>query len=374
MKSILFKVILTSLANVFLLAFVISNSINAQNKTDKPLRILIDASKDGGLWWFPQVYPFDVEQNHQGKAFADSLRREGAEVIELPRGEIITLEKLREADVVIRVPAFFSYTTDEVIAYRESVAAGTRLLLIGSNTQNYDPIAESFGLRFEKYTHFASVQKWKKHPFTADIGECCELTWLSIVKAPKEAVFLASLNQSKEIPVLGYLPYGRGYVVFIGQALFFRRPDHSLSRNLIDALGHYSLGELQQLLATEVLLAEEPEGIAPRLIEPLHNSTFPQPGVSEWRFDWEDIPGAENYEIVILGPSASIPLTAVIIDKSEFTLSSRKSEDQVGARNGSYIAVHNLLGWSWKVRAQYNNGKRGPWSSERRFNISPRSQ
>jgi hypothetical protein len=128
------------------------------------------------------------------------------------------------------------------------------------------------------------------------------------------------------------------------------------------------------VLATDVLLVEEPEGMAPRLIEPLHNSTFPQPGAAEWRFDWEDIPSTENYEIVILDPSASIPLTAVMVDKSEFTLRSQKSEDKIGARNGSYIADHNLRGWSWKVRAQYNNGKRGPWSSERRFNISPRSQ
>ena len=109
---------------VFLLTSGIANG-------GQRLKIVIDASKDGGLWWFPQAGSFDSTLAHQGKQFADSLRRSGAEVIELPRGDVITLAKLNEADVVIRVPAFFRYTPEEATAYRGSVAGGTRLLLIG---------------------------------------------------------------------------------------------------------------------------------------------------------------------------------------------------------------------------------------------------
>ncbi len=36
--------------------------------------ILIDASHDGGVWWFPQSGPFSPGAPHQGKALADHLR------------------------------------------------------------------------------------------------------------------------------------------------------------------------------------------------------------------------------------------------------------------------------------------------------------
>jgi hypothetical protein len=230
-------------------------------------------------------------------------------------------------------------------------------------------VAETFGLLFEKRTHFSSVQGWNQHPFTTYINECCELPWSAVVKAPKEAMLIAWLGREKQIPVLGYIPYGSGYVVFIGQTLFFRRSDSSFSKNLINSMGRYSLDEVNQVPLTRVIHAEEPLGLAPRLIEPLNNSTFLQPKAGQWRFDWEDIPDVEKYEIVILGPSASVPLVQARINKPEFKIESRKAEDKTVARKESYIAGHNLRGWSWKVRAQYNNGNWGPWSKENRFNV-----
>ena len=46
--------------------------------------VLIDASRDGGVWWFPQVAPFSAEAGHQGKALADHMRGLGYFVEELP--------------------------------------------------------------------------------------------------------------------------------------------------------------------------------------------------------------------------------------------------------------------------------------------------
>src|SRR5262245_6807607 len=96
------------------------------------IRILIDASKDGGLWWFPQGRDgFDSNKHHQGKPLANLMRSKGWEVVELGRGEVITADRLRDFDVVIRPPAWFDYAPDEVVAYRDSVMGGTRLLLMG---------------------------------------------------------------------------------------------------------------------------------------------------------------------------------------------------------------------------------------------------
>ncbi|MHB1306881.1 MAG: hypothetical protein ACYC23_07355 [Limisphaerales bacterium] len=65
----------------------------------KPLRVPVEASKDGGLWWFPQAPPaFDPRQPHQGKPLADAMRARGRAVTELPRGEVVTGDRLKGVD------------------------------------------------------------------------------------------------------------------------------------------------------------------------------------------------------------------------------------------------------------------------------------
>src|SRR5512136_209974 len=55
-----------------------------------PMSILVDASRDGGVWWFPQEWPFDPESAHQGRALASYLRGKGFRVDELGRPTTIT--------------------------------------------------------------------------------------------------------------------------------------------------------------------------------------------------------------------------------------------------------------------------------------------
>src|SRR5690349_15691468 len=40
-------------------------------------QVLVDASRDGGDWWFPQGTTVDPNAPHQGKALADYLRSQG---------------------------------------------------------------------------------------------------------------------------------------------------------------------------------------------------------------------------------------------------------------------------------------------------------
>ena len=44
---------------------------------DAANRVLVDASKDGGVWWFPQGGSFDPDAYHQGKPLADYSPRLG---------------------------------------------------------------------------------------------------------------------------------------------------------------------------------------------------------------------------------------------------------------------------------------------------------
>ena len=121
--------------------------------------------------------------------------------------------------------------------------------------------------------------------------------------------------------------------------------------------------------AIEVVTADIPRGTGPVLIEPANNADLPRPGDGEWRFDWEDVPGAEMYEVIFLGPSAHVPLGPVFTHKSEHTAGSRKPRNADGRYKAAYIADHNLRGWSWKVRAKLSNGKWGAWSGERIYNV-----
>ena len=349
------------------------HSVHGQGTPSEHYRILIDASKDGGSWWFPQAGTFDAQQPHQGKAFADLLRRDGAMVAELPRGAEITAEKLKAFDLVIRVPAFFNYSPSETDAYREIVAGGARVLIIGGSTRNCDRVANIFGLDFEKRTHFDSVKRWLKHPLTENIENGGEQVWSGILKAPNVAVLLGWLSRAEETPVLGYLAYGKGIVVFSGQALSNARVDRSFSIDLVNSILSLSPDDFKNVHAAEMANAETPDGAGPHLIEPQQNSTLSQPGAGEWRFDWEDIPDAENYEIVILGPSASIPFVRAVTDKSEFSVGRHNPQSVGDDHNRGYIADHNLRGWSWKVRAKISNGTWGAWSREQRFNVGARS-
>ncbi len=357
-KSILIAVCLAGL----LLIVNPGETVQAQGRAEKPLRVLIDASKDGGVWWFPQHKTFDQKQKHQGKIVADFLRGQGWEVTELPRGEVITFEKLRDTDVVVRVPAYYSYTPDELLAYEASVAAGTRVLLLCDGNRN-DSLAHMFGLRFESLSRFGSVRQWVRHPLTAGLKKQ-DLTWTSISEAPSNAVLLAwlGLSETNPRPVLGYLTYGKGYLVFVGQALVSRHPNHSFAAGLVNTILHHTPEEIRQHSMAVRRVPEEPLESLPRLLEPAPDATLPQREIGAWRFDWEDDPAAKGYELVVLGPAAVFPIVNTVTTSSEYV---------VPARDG-YIADHNLLGWSWRVRSQYLNGTWGPWSRVRRFNVSPR--
>lgn len=329
----------------------------------KPLRVLVDASKDGGLWWFPQGRgnTFDPALEHQGKPLADFMRSKGWEVVELGRGEVITPETFRDVDVVIRPPVFFDYTVDEVVAYRDSVMGGMRLLLMGGGGGT-DSVAAIFGLRFDMRSRFASVRQWIPHPLSANITNK-DLPWTSVTESPENAVQLAWLNQGQpnSRPVLGYLPYGSGYVVFVGHPFISPDPDRTFFGSLVGSLSRYSLEEIKQLPVQAAVAAEAPTERGPRLLTPVADATLPQPQVSEWRFDWTDVPGAKAYEIVVLGSSAIVPLVHTTTRTSDYVWRSRDG----------YIADHNLLGWSWRVRARNGNGEWGEWSLIRRFNVSP---
>ncbi len=202
--------------------------------------VLVDASKDGGTWWFPQTPPFDSDKDHQGKRLADYLRSLGYEVTELPRGYRVSLDLLQKYDFVIRDGVFLriqSYTPDEITAYQEYVRNGGKLLLMtpGLRSTERDPLSESFGLVFAGIT----AGTWGRprlgdHPmFSGGKTPALNLGGSGLISYPPEAQILGWLAESAFLdidgnklkdsqetwgpPALGVITYGKGTIVFEGQ-------------------------------------------------------------------------------------------------------------------------------------------------------------
>ncbi len=106
-----------------------------------------------------------------------------------------------------------------------------------------------------------------------------------------------------------------------------------------------------------------PPGV-PVLITPVDGDVMPQP-VSPWAFDWEDAVDAESginqYHLYVIHLGAAHPVIDQKVAASEYTTTIG------GAVNSGY-----LTDWTWKVRAQNNEGLWSDWSAVNTFSVAPK--
>ena len=200
-------------------------------------RILVDASRDGGGWWFPQFElsgDFDISLPHQGKYLADYLRSRGYRVDELRRPYFVA-PLLHTYDIVIRASGFGYYTPQEIAAYQQYVQAGGNLLLLGDHMKYLpaDSLALAFGLEFAGITLGDNLMSnFIAHPITEGVGTVGYGVGSGLVAYPASAQLLGFLSSGSYLdlnkndaqdpgepsapPVLGVLPYGTGRIVFCG--------------------------------------------------------------------------------------------------------------------------------------------------------------
>lgn len=222
----------------------------------RPVTVLVDASRDGGVWWYPQAGTFDPDLGHQGKELADYLRSLKLHVRELPRPTLITLELLKSHDLVIRAVACGDYAGSEVLAYQQYVQEGGSLLLLDDHKRHcpIDAVGLSFGLRFDGITRGFQSLTFVPDPITQDLedGSLRLIAGSGLTEFPSEAKILAHLdeesyldlndNGAKDIdeptapPVMGTLTSGKGLIIFMGDANFIEYVPQPLTDNLIQAL------------------------------------------------------------------------------------------------------------------------------------------
>ena len=161
-------------------------------------KILIDASHDGGVWWYPQspVSGFNPKEWHQGYSFANLLREKGFEVDELGRGAELTEEMFFGYYIIIRANGFQAYTAKELKVYARLIDRGMNLVFF-TDHKKYDPVDElgdHLGLKFEG-TANGIVTKFTPHVITKNISS---LDYIA-------GSVLTNSNQNPNIKVLGWL-------------------------------------------------------------------------------------------------------------------------------------------------------------------------
>lgn len=198
---------------------------------DAKPRIVIDASRDGGAWWFPQKEKQqDASQAHEGKALADYLKTLTPDVVELPHGEVIT-DKLKNAAVVIRFNACdHPYSHEEGVAYKKYVENGGRVLLLYGTPEKGAPdeVAEHLGIRVGQRVETPFIKKWANHPITTGLKDVPFHCGSVISGYPESSIQLGMMANGQS--VFGMATVGEGKLIYLGSVA----PMISVSQPFVD--------------------------------------------------------------------------------------------------------------------------------------------
>lgn len=161
--------------------------------------VLVDASHDGGVWWFPQVAPFDTAASHQGQELAHTLRAKGYQVDELGRGEPIRRDQLLDYQIVVRAGSFGPYFADELDAYEAFVECPRTLILLSEflRAGERDGLAHRLDIVLAGFVT-GSITTFATDSITAGVGP---VTYL--------AGSVVDVEESRSVRVLGWLEDGQ---------------------------------------------------------------------------------------------------------------------------------------------------------------------
>jgi hypothetical protein len=179
-------------------------------------RILVDASHDGGVWWYPQSELFYPDSAHQGKALASYLRSLGYEVTEVPRGWQITDSLLSSFTTVIRAGEWGVYHQSELEAYENFVSRETTLILLSDHrkTDARDELAEMLGVTVTGVVH-GPVTKFADHAITERVEELPYVGGAYVSAYDPEDVEILGWLEG-DVPVMGLIKSYKAKVFFMG--------------------------------------------------------------------------------------------------------------------------------------------------------------
>ena len=226
--------------------------------TNMSCKILIDASHDGGGWWYPQYEGTGFNANlwHQGQPFANALRAKGFEVTEVGRGLELTEEMFYGHYIVIRVGGFQTYTAKEVQVYANLLERGMNLVFF-TDHKRYDPtdeLGDLLGIQF-KGIAFGTIKNFVPHSITANMtslsynagsvitnaSQNTNLEILGWLGADEYADLnfngIQDSNEPVGAPVMGILKYPHSRIFFIGDMNGIEVQPQPFVDNLIQWMG-----------------------------------------------------------------------------------------------------------------------------------------
>lgn len=196
-------------------------------------RILVDASRDGGVWWSPQAGTFDPGAAHQGEQLAAYLRGRGFIVDELPRGRIVSDTLLSTYQGVIRAGQYGSYTAGELEGYDWFLDCGRTLILLGEFLQDggRDGLAEHLGIPLRGRVT-GVVTSFGEHPITQDVDFLgFNMGSMILEPVPTGITVLGRLDSGEA--VMGLFAHPKSRVFFLGDVNEVELVPQPLVDNLI---------------------------------------------------------------------------------------------------------------------------------------------
>lgn len=338
-----------------MLCWIVATWAAAAAAADKgPIKILIDASKDGGVWWSPQSKYFDQNAAHQGKAVADALRAKGYVVEELGRDVEVNPAMLRGAKIVVRPRIHFDYKPAEVEAYQEAIAKGLPVVLLAQPVAKADALSSKLGLQYGDFQEIGAPYTVRKHSLAQDLAQV-ESQWATIAKLPEGATAIASMSSGNHVAALQVVE--KGAIVVIGAPQQTAAP---LLFNLIPLLTGTPAAELKKKLdAAKEEQINLPGPNPPALVTPTDGAVVEQGPAVTWHFEWARAENAVEYEIICFGPSASFPLVRARTPNIAYDKPFGQGQ----------IQGNNKANWTWSVRARNATGAWGEWSRTRKFDV-----
>jgi hypothetical protein len=196
-------------------------------------RILIDATHDGGVWWFPQAGPFDPDPAHQGQALAEYLRSVGYTVDELGRDTTVTAALLDQYSMVIRAGEWGTPAAGELESYRHYLEREVTLVLLSDHrsTDPTDELAEVLGVSFTGMVH-GTIAAVEEHPITTDMGSVPYLVGAEAIAAdPSTVTMLGQLGDGTA--VMGIITSPSAKIFFMGDTNTLELVPQPLVDNLL---------------------------------------------------------------------------------------------------------------------------------------------
>jgi hypothetical protein len=204
-----------------------------------PMKILVDASHDGGVWWAPQTATFSESQPHQGKSLADYLRLQGFKVDEIHSGQSVTWTLLKNYKKVIRVNGYGAYTPEQLAAYDSLLQSGGSLLFLNEHLKlrPNDALSVRLGLHFTP-SDSGVINVFVPHSVTAGVnsipfiaGSYIPSTNLGSIQVLGSIQNAANGNTPRA--VLGIKNHPVSKIVFIGDCNGIQRLPQPFTDNLI---------------------------------------------------------------------------------------------------------------------------------------------